>query len=42
MLEGFDETDREKALGDVRAWLDTEDDSISRAMFGFVRTSGNF
>lgn len=42
MLEGFDEEDREKALGDVRAWLDTEDDSISRAMFCFVRTSGNF
>lgn len=42
MLEGFDKEDRKKALGDVRAWLDTEDHSISRAMFGFVRTSGNF
>lgn len=31
-----------KVAGDVRAWLDTEDHSISRAMFGFVRTSGNF
>lgn len=42
MFEGFDETDREKALEDVRAWFNTDDDSISRAMFGFVRTSGNF
>lgn len=42
MLEGFDEEDRKKALEDVRAWLDKEDRSISRALFGFTRTSANF
>lgn len=42
MLEGFDEEDRKKALEDVRAWFDKEDRSISRALFGFIRTSANF
>lgn len=39
---GVDEEDRKKALEDVRAWLDKEDRSISRALFGFTRTSANF
>ena len=37
LLGEIDEDDRENALADVRALYDEDDDSLSRAMLGFIR-----